>query len=434
LPLLVLALLSIAQPVWACCSCVGTVNATQAVEWPETTRQLKDTLTTERTTQQVWSVGVMWEDNLLPAMMMLANQLSATSLMQTMMIGTMIDAKHQMETQRTLQTIRAQAHKDYHPSAGMCEFGSTVKSLAASERKAELTAHVLAQRSQDRQLGNANSSAAPDPDADQKNRLKQYKEKFCDPSDNNNGLKELCGTGASKPERMNKDIDYARTVDFPWTLEIDFTDTTLTDNEEEVLALASNLYGERVFPRVAAAKMKESTGGQINADQSDYIDMRAIIAKRSVAENSYNAITGMKASGTAGSREYLEAVLKELGVTDAAVTTDGVDALGRMLGHKSGSNTKIPPSYYAQMEVLTKKIYQNPDFYTNLYDKPANVERKTVAMQAIGLMQKFDYYKSILRTEANLSVLLELAVEDVQNDIENQLSSQDNQPTGLAPQ
>ena len=72
------------------------------------------------------------------------------------------------------------------------------------------------------------------------------------------------------------------------------------------------------------------------------------------------------------------------------------------------------------MEILTKKIYQNPDFYTNLYDKPANVERKGVALQAIGLMQKFDLFKSNLRSEASLSVLLELAVIDLQKEVENE--------------
>ena len=74
------------------------------------------------------------------------------------------------------------------------------------------------------------------------------------------------------------------------------------------------------------------------------------------------------------------------------------------------------------MEVLTKKIYQNPDFYTNLYDKPANVERKGVALQAIGLMQKFDLFKSYLRNEASLSILLELAVMDLQEEVENEIN------------
>ena len=78
------------------------------------------------------------------------------------------------------------------------------------------------------------------------------------------------------------------------------------------------------------------------------------------------------------------------------------------------------------MEVLTKKVYQKPDFYTNLYDTPANVDRKEVAMQAIGLMQKFDIFKSYLRNEASLSVLLEMEVVTLQNEVENEI----NQMTG----
>ena len=140
--------------------------------------------------------------------------------------------------------------------------------------------------------------------------------------------------------------------------------------------------------------------------QKLYLDMRSVVAKRAVAENSFNAITAMKSEGTPGSRDYLLALMRELGVTQ--------EDANRMLGAN--------PSYYAQMEVLTKKIYQNPDFYTNLYDKPANVERKGVALQAIGLMQKFDLFKSYLRNEASLSILLELAVMDLQEEVENEIN------------
>ena len=77
------------------------------------------------------------------------------------------------------------------------------------------------------------------------------------------------------------------------------------------------------------------------------------------------------------------------------------------------------------MEILTKKAYQDPRFYTNLYDKPANVERKGAAIQAIGLIQKFDMLKSYLRTEASLSILLELAVEELQDEIEDAIDSVD---------
>ena len=59
------------------------------------------------------------------------------------------------------------------------------------------------------------------------------------------------------------------------------------------------------------------------------------------------------------------------------------------------------------MEVLTKKLYQNPVFFTELYDKPVNVLRKRAAIRAIGLMQDRDLYNSLLRSEAVLSVALE---------------------------
>jgi hypothetical protein len=64
------------------------------------------------------------------------------------------------------------------------------------------------------------------------------------------------------------------------------------------------------------------------------------------------------------------------------------------------------PSYYAQLEILAKKIYQDTDFYANLYDKPANVSRKLVSMKAIELMLDRAIYESQLRREMAVSVTL----------------------------
>ena len=68
------------------------------------------------------------------------------------------------------------------------------------------------------------------------------------------------------------------------------------------------------------------------------------------------------------------------------------------------------PSYYAQMEVLTKKIYQSPNFYTNLYDKPANVKRIGASIDAITIMNQRDRFESLLRREMLTSVLVEEAL------------------------
>ena len=408
-------LMPFAQTAQACCSCKTSIKQTEKKQWYGSgDDSIVDSLIihfeNEFASQKQFLAGILWEDHMLPAMMLMTEQLSTIAMQQTLIIGQFFDAQQQLEAQRALQVLQARTHKDYTPSVGLCEIGSGARSLAASERKGEISALVMSQRSQDRNLGNANSAGSQGPVLDKESRLAQFKEKFCDVQDNGGGLDLLCGAGGSDPARLNKDIDYMRTLDDPWTLDVDFTDADLTDNEEEILALSSNLYGYDIFNRITAS-LASQPGQRITTMQDNYMDARALIAKRSVAENSFNAITAMKSAGEAGSKEYLAAVLKELGAgTDTEIET------------LLGGDNQVNPSYYAQMEVLTKKIFQNPDFYTNLYDKPVNVERKDVALQAIALMQKFDMLKSYLRNEASVSVLLELAVIDMQSDIENEIN------------
>jgi hypothetical protein len=136
------------------------------------------------------------------------------------------------------------------------------------------------------------------------------------------------------------------------------------------------------------------------------MNIRALTAKRSVARNSFASVAAMKAQGEKDVQPYLFALVKEMGITDE-------EELKKYLGER--------PSYYAQMEILTKKLYQNPSFYTDLYDKPANVERKNVSMQAIELMQRRDIYRSSLRTEAILAVMLETALIEQQESVSAQI-------------
>ena len=142
--------------------------------------------------------------------------------------------------------------------------------------------------------------------------------------------------------------------------------------------------------------------------------LRSVAAKRSVAENSYNAIVGMKSAGTSDAKndggpntgEFLGSVLKELGVPDNEIYV--------LIGEQ--------PSYYAQLEILAKKIYQNPDFYSNLYDKPANVKRKSVALKAIELMLDRAIFESQLRQEMAMSVLLSSRLRPNFRDVNKEMS------------
>ena len=393
-----------------CCSCPATVAEVSAEEFngpsdQATVPRIGNHIASELAAQRIWIISIFWEDNILPALMLMSEQLTATAMKQVQIIGGFFDARQQMETQQVFQKIKAQAHKDYQPSVGMCEFGSVTRSLAASERRGEYNAYVLSQRAQDRHLGQAFTAARDGALGDIINRLDQFKTTYCDPNDNNGGLGDLC-TGSDR-KRRNKDIDYVRTLAAPATIEADFSNAALTPDEEDLFALQSNLYGHKVFFKFgedATEELGDATPPDLNKTQENYMDMRALLAKRSVAENSFNALAALKSEGTEGSKDYLFAILEELGISTTPTGNSQESDAEKLLGEK--------PSYYAQMEVLTKKIYQNPDFYTNLYDKPANVERKQVAMQAIGLMQKFDLFKSYLRQEASMSVLLEMAILD----------------------
>ena len=353
--------------------------------------------------QRDWLLNDVWLENLLPAVQMMAEQIAGTAMLQTTAVGSFFDAKQQLEAQALTQRLTAAAHKDYQPSAGLCTFGTNTRSLAESERRGQFAAFVLSQRSQDRQMGNMNASGADGSQQDLAARLDQFKIRYCDTNENNRGLEKLCGV-SSPAGTINKDIDYNRTMGAPETLKIDFAEPSISGDEEDVLALNNNLYAHTLFNRIPPAILNDANR------QPLLLDMRALVAKRSVVENSFHTIAGLKAQGSpagaADTARYMAAIIKDLGISDREIP--------ELLGDR--------PSYFAQMDILTKKLYQRPEFYTDLYDTPANVGRKGAALEAVNLMQSFDLWQSYLRTEAMLSVWLELELAKHQDDIQNRIN------------
>ncbi len=350
-----------------------------------------------------------FEEFYVKALAELTEYLSAYGLYQVEMVGSFFDARNQVEATRLLFRLQAEAHKDYQVSGDFCWIGTNTRSLASSESRSRLNMLAMAKIAMDRQLGKKNVSSSYDSSGDKTARWHQFVDTFCDEKDNGwdgpgTGLERACdhdgagGTaifGATDRSRVNTDIDYTMLIDVPRTLDVNFTNTGVTDDEQSVLAMSSNLYGNMVPARtVRYNAMKE-----YSAAHSLYLDQRAVIAKRGVAQNSFNAIVSMKSAGTsdavAGARtaRYMGAIFKEL---MPAGTTD--DDIFGILGEN--------PSYYAQLEALSKKIYQNPEFFAKLYDTPANVARKSVAMKAIELMLDRALFESELRQEMLLSVML----------------------------
>ncbi len=367
----------------SCDACMPEITATH--------EHIREFVTAEHYLHRKWLIEEFFRAAKIPeAMMLMAEQLTAGGIQQIQIIGTFFDAKHQLETQRLFQTLVAQAHKDYHPSESICEIGTATRSLSTSERIADLNKNAFANRMMARQLLSKDVLSGQGPKSDRKSRLEQFRTVFCDPNDNAGGLDLLCGKGGPVEQR-NMDVNYTSTIENHLTLDIDFADPADTSiDEQNIFALSANLFGNEVLSYVAERVLADPDF-KPNDIAYYYLKQRSIAAKRSVAQNSFAAITSMRSQGNGENAPFLKSIIKELGVKDIEIDP------------YIGTN----PSYFAQMEILTKKLYQNPEFYANLYDKPANIERKAAALQAIGIMQDRDTYKSLLRSEAVLATLLE---------------------------
>ncbi len=375
------------------------------------------------------------------ALIMMTEQLSAVMMQQAFIIGTFFDAKMQLETQRKIQELMARAHKDYHPSEQICRFGTFVKSLAHSERAYELDMRALNRALMNQMLAVQDDSSTQGPRAEVENKITQFQTKYCNPRDNNDSLDLLCPTlVAAAPAqriRFNKDIDYFRTVDSKLTLDANFSDATLTNEEEDLFALAQNLYFPDAFDDYETVDVTENPRSHYNT--------RAFAARMNAAQNSFINIVGMKTSSPPGQATVAPGAWPPNIIAPPPPATPLTENTGwtfmkafiRELGLPAMTNAEIHeylgerPSYYAQMEVLTKKIYQSPHFYTNLYDKPANVDRIGAAIDAIALMSLRDRFDSSLRREILTSLLVEDALE---HEVENVTvgiykNVQDEQPT-----
>jgi len=336
----------------------------------------------------------------LPTFPEMSDQFSAVTMHQIFGIGAILDAKHQLETQRLLGQLRAEAHKNYRGSEQMCRYGTNVRSLAATEELGRVNKRMLSQVLQQRLTLRSGSTGERGRYYDQRNRFDQFRRIYCDPQENGGTLgtgaqTRICTDAAGGP-RVNNDIDFTRLVDTRLTLNVNFTDDNLTNDEQDVLALARNLYSHELLD-FKPDDVLNRQGNDVNV-----LRMRSLHALRSVAHNSFSEIVGMKSAGSGTVSTFMNEMIEELGVPQADVAA------------YLGAN----PSYFAQMEVLTRKMYQNPTFYTNLYTSPENLKRTGVALQALQLMHDRDRYEASLRREMLLSTILEMKIRESQEVVE----------------
>lgn len=380
-------------------------------------------ITNEFKKHQTWIIEKFFKDattgdptGLLAAMQLMAAQFASNAAQKTQAIGGFFDAKHQLESQALFADLKLDTHQNYSPSAELCEVGTMSQSLMGSQRNAEMTAKVLSKQTTQRQVLSKNKLSERGYASNSENRLVNFIKVYCDKKDNNNLLDRLCMKGNPDPLNYNKDINYTKTIDAPKNLDLDFVEPGEPSiDERAIIALSQNLFGHRLFPYLSPNKfVKEENKPSFKGAATHYLDARAVMAKRSVATNGFNAIAALKTKGTDGAQPFIYSLLQEMAGTEYT-EQEIIDEIG------------LRPSYDAQMDILTKTLYQRPEFYSDLYDKPANVLRKNVALQAATLMQKRDLYQSYLRSEMSLAVMLETLLMKEQDILELNLPEGINQ-------
>jgi len=345
----------------------------------------------------------MVQYNYVRAIMIMTEQMSVVMLQQLPIIGSFLDAKNQLETQRLFGLTAAIAHRDYQPTEQVCAFGTLARATAISKYSVDQNTLAITAVLLKRDLLNANQASAWGPFADVASRLAKFKTTYCDPNDNNKTLDTILCTPGSPSARKNKDIDYRRVIENNLTLDVDFLNGgTPTADEEDVLALAKNLFSHETLTPIGETTMVPAAGGE--GSFRELHNARNLAAIRSVSRHSYATLAAMRATGSGLASTQLRQVMQNLGVA-----AGDVDAL-------IGAN----PSYFAQMDIFTQKIFQDPSFMVNLYSGPANVARMGVVLQGIKLMSDRDKLDAYLRREMLLSMILEMKLRDRQSALNNE--------------
>jgi hypothetical protein len=173
-------------------------------------------------------------------------------------------------------------------------------------------------------------------------------------------------------------------------MELEKNNAKQTNDSENIMALASNLYSHKLFEQSPAA-----------TDISERLmDQRSLYAMRNMTENSFASMVSKRTSGTGGDANAIKALVYELGGTPDTI-----------LGTR--------PSYETTMSALSRKLFQAPAFYANLMEGKTNVARQQVALEAIDLMNKRDIYQSLERTEMLTALWLEVKLKQQQKQITN---------------
>lgn len=318
-------------------------------------------------------------DMIIEALQKKSQQVTENRRQETNANSTIADAETAQEKGRETGDAQADNARRFQPDPQLCAAASGAINLAAADNAGEETADAANSQITAYHSYSGGSATARGQGWEKEARMKSCVDTYCDPSDHSGNVQALGIPKSGSGRRINADIDYATTLGIPLTL--DATAEATSTGTQDVLEMSKNLYGTDMFYNITPQRLN-----------TDLFDIRQIQAKRNVLLNSFMSQVGMKAKGAQAVTPQTTAAFKALGLSDEVIERD----------------LKGQPSYHALMEVLTKKMYQDGNFYINLIKQPEALDRTNASMTAIANMQTRDIYATLKRQELLYGLLLEV--------------------------
>lgn len=339
----------------------------------------------------------------------MAEQFSNLMMEQIAAAGTFLDAKQQLEIQRWMAAEQAEAHRDYHPARQVCYYATFVQDFTGLSRVSDMNAEAINSYMFDREVGpavepstnTAKGTAAPaGMEQDRYTRVKQLSSLYCHPDSNGkNGLDEMCS--AVNASRVNHDINYSA-LESRKSLDLDFEDATSTADESDLLAMSKHLFSHDLMDRMDRQDVYDENVLKDREGMDNILDFRSIVAMRGPLRDSFAQVMAMKGMTDDSMAEgYIEEYLKNMGVDS--------EGIKEIIG--------THPSEMSLLYVMMNVMYQNPHFYTELYESEANIERVRASMQAIANLGGRHDFEATLRREMVMSMRLETRLREIQTKV-----------------
>lgn len=369
------------------------------------------------------------KDSWIAGLKSMTAQMTATQIQNTGTKGAIMDGVAVNNAILSMQKLQAGAYRDYTPGENLCRFGTLSRSLASADMAAMRQKIAIDTLLLNRENHNG-PHGSPYADHDKLGKLDNLTNLYCNPGDNN-GAPVACACDTTKgtctgpiAARSNRDLDFTRLLGSRLTVDLDMTDGMLTPDEQDILGFLTTI---SAFPTLPSLSRGASDASLSPRAFLAFQEARKITAQRSLTRATLSHFVGNRAQGGGGgSSGPMIALLQELGMSPEDAAQYLKSDYMSLTANGSDTARTHHPSYEAQMEILTKKIYQNPNYYTGLMDKPTNVTRAQAAQMAIRLMQRRDLYDVITRREMLLSQLLEQRLKTEENRMRTRLAQAKN--------